>query len=267
MRIITKKVENKFRKTKPREVILSVLGDSKRYLTAKQVYDVAKGVYPGIGFSSVYRTLKLFKNQGIVEVINVRGMESRFQLKTKRHACSRIRLICMGCEQIGDLPERNDTFDKRIKGFKKILKDGYGFDASVFDIRIFGKYNQQDKEVIYMPFGDGTGPLGQGPMTGRRGGGRGRGTGRGMGRRVGTGINRGTMPVAPIDNTALAKEEEDLVNKVYNLLPKINCGACGYPTCMDCARAIVKGQVPYNACRVLKPEQQEKIKEVLQGRR
>ncbi len=118
-----------------------------------------------------------------------------------------------------------------------------------------------------MPFGDGTGPLGQGPMTGRRGGGRGRGMGRGMGRRGGIGINRGTMPVVPTSNTTLTKEEEDLASKVYGLLPKINCGACGYSTCMDCARAIVKGEVPYNACRVLRPEQQNKIKEVIERRR
>jgi hypothetical protein len=119
-----------------------------------------------------------------------------------------------------------------------------------------------------MPFGDGTGPLGQGPMTGRRGGGRGRGMGRGVGGGRGIGINRGTMPVAPTNtnNTVLTKEEEDLASKVYSLLPKINCGACGYPTCMDCVRAIVKGKVPYNACRVLKPEQQNKIKEIIERR-
>ena len=58
-----------------------------------------------------------------------------------------------------------------------------------------------------MPFGDGTGPFGQGPMTGRglgycggdgnpgrfqgRGGGMGRGFGRGFGRGLGRGFGRG----------------------------------------------------------------------------
>ncbi len=120
-----------------------------------------------------------------------------------------------------------------------------------------------------MPFGDGTGPLGKGPFTGRKGGGtgRGRGLGRGVGRTGGVG---GVSPIrgrATNSNpTILTKEQEELAQKIYQYLPKINCGACGYPTCTECARAIAKGEAPYNACRVLKPEQHEKIKEILERR-
>ena len=130
-----------------------------------------------------------------------------------------------------------------------------------------------------MPFGDGTGPLGQGPFTGRRGGGlgRGRGAGRGMGRGLGRGIGRGANGsgrVYPVNanRTAsaapapLTEEQSDIADKIYQYLPKINCGACGYPTCMDCARAIARGKAPYNACRILKPEQHEKIKKIIEGR-
>lgn len=49
------------------------------------------------------------------------------------------------------------------------------------------------KGVIIMPFKDGTGPQGQGPMTGRGLGpcGEGRGKGMGMGRHMGFGRGRG----------------------------------------------------------------------------
>lgn len=261
-----------FRKTRPREVVLSVLKESNEHLTAEQIYDLAKKIYPEIGFSSVYRTLKLFEDQGIVEAINIRGMKRCFQLKKQVYPSARIHLICTDCNKIMDLPDGNETFGRCIEKFKEVLREKYAFDTSVFDVRIFGRYDQKRKEMIDMPFGDGTGPLGQGPLTGRRGGGRGRGMGRGMGRGRGMGINRGVTPIpTPTNvnpaNAALTKEEEDLANKVYNLLPKINCGSCGYPTCYDCAKAIAKGEAPYNACRVLKPDQQEKIREILQERR
>ncbi len=121
-----------------------------------------------------------------------------------------------------------------------------------------------------MPFGDGTGPFGEGPFTGRRGGGRGRGRGfgRGFGRgRVGMGIG-GVFPVnaSAGSKESLTTEQEELAQEIYSVLPKINCGACGYPTCMECAKAIVSGKVPYNACRVLKPEDHNKIKEILERR-
>ena len=77
-----------------------------------------------------------------------------------------------------------------------------------------------------MPRGDGTGPMGQGPLTGRKMGqcgggqgmgmGQGRGLGRGMGRGAGQGMGRGVGPglgqgtrgaFAGQDNSSLSEEE------------------------------------------------------------
>ena len=128
-----------------------------------------------------------------------------------------------------------------------------------------------------MPFGDGTGPRGEGPFTGRRGGGmgRGRGLGRGMGRGFGRGLGRGMgygignrgvfTPDSAVRSTIenIDEKTQKLANEIYEVLPKINCRACGYPTCMDCALAIAQGKAPYNACRVLRADGHAKIKEIL----
>ncbi len=128
-----------------------------------------------------------------------------------------------------------------------------------------------------MPFGDGTGPRGEGPFTGRRGGGigrgrgLGRGLGRGFGRRVGRGVayGRSSKGVFVTDTTVRSSLEnidektKKLANEIYEVLPKINCKACGYPTCMDCALAIAQGKASYNACRVLKADGHAKIKNIL----
>ena len=60
-------------------------------------------------------------------------------------------------------------------------------------------------------------------------------------------------------------KEKDLVNRIYEILPKLNCRACGYNSCMDCAKAIANGEKRYDACRLLKPQQKEKIKEIIEG--
>ena len=160
-------MKNGFRKTRPREVVLSILKDRDEHLTAEEIYNIAKRIYPEIGFSSVYRTLKLFEEQGIAEAINIRGMKRYFQLKKQACPSARIHLICTDCNEIMDLPDGNETFDRCIEKFKEVLREKYAFDTSVFDVRIFGRYNQKRKEMRDMPGGDGTGPLGQGPMTGR----------------------------------------------------------------------------------------------------
>ncbi|MEA3313016.1 MAG: transcriptional repressor [Caldisericota bacterium] len=264
------KKERRFRSTQPREVVLSVLESSNDHLTAEQIFDTARKIYPGIGFASVYRILKLFEEQGIVETLNVGWGKRCFQLKRQMHP-ARIHLIHTDCNEIVDFSNQDKEFNKTIEKFKETLKEKYGFNTSVLDIKVFGKYDKQQKGGENMPLGDGTGPLGKGPMTGRRGGGAGRGRGRGAGRGRTGGIGRGISPVnPPVQNnigSPLNVENKEVVNAIYEILPKTDCGKCGYPTCQDCAHAIAMWEAPYDACKMLKPEQQERIKEISQKRR
>lgn len=43
---------------------------------------------------------------------------------------------------------------------------------------------------------------------------------------------------------------DPLVEKVFDLLPQLNCGACGYAGCEQAAVAIAKGDAPVSACVV-----------------
>ncbi len=80
--------------------------------------------------------------------------------------------------------------------FLRILKNAR---KKVAKALIKGKSIRIEGGDFFMPGGDQTGPLGQGPMTGRRGGnvpprpGMGRGAGRGIGR-GGAGLGRGRQP-------------------------------------------------------------------------
>ncbi len=39
------------------------------------------------------------------------------------------------------------------------------------------------------------------------------------------------------------------VEAIYELLPRANCGACGFPSCMALAEAIASGKVDAAACK------------------
>lgn len=46
-------------------------------------------------------------------------------------------------------------------------------------------------------------------------------------------------------------EEDPRIKEVENMLPKANCGNCGYPGCHELAEALVKGEVKKcSACKV-----------------
>jgi electron transport complex protein RnfB len=62
-----------------------------------------------------------------------------------------------------------------------------------------------------------------------------------------------------------AVEVDERVDKVREILPGVNCGACGYPGCDGLAEAIVKGEAPVNGCPVGKEKVANAIAEVMNG--
>ncbi|MCK4265873.1 MAG: hypothetical protein KAX31_01230 [Thermoplasmata archaeon] len=62
-------------------------------------------------------------------------------------------------------------------------------------------------------------------------------------------------------------EENPAVNEVYYLLPKVDCGRCGYPTCVDCARAVVSQDAPPDACAVLGMEIKSRIVQIIKNKK
>jgi len=140
------RVLERIRATKPREVVLSILEGERGHLTAKQIFDIAGKIYPGIGFASVYRALRLFEKENIVEVLTLEGRERCFQLK-KRRSPVKMHLICTNCNKIKDFSGRDKELKNCIKKFEEILKGKYNFEMSTLDIKIFGKCTECKKEV------------------------------------------------------------------------------------------------------------------------
>ncbi len=62
-----------------------------------------------------------------------------------------------------------------------------------------------------------------------------------------------------------AMVEDEKVQQIYELLPKRDCGACGYDSCYDCAIAIANGEVPPDACRVVGKRIAPKIERILRS--
>lgn len=53
------------------------------------------------------------------------------------------------------------------------------------------------------------------------------------------------------------------LEKIEELLPKLNCGACGYGGCSDCARALLEEEAEPTVCPVAPPEAHREIAELL----
>lgn len=63
----------------------------------------------------------------------------------------------------------------------------------------------------------------------------------------------------------LRVEQDPRLDKVIDLLPGYNCGACGYPGCQGMAEGILEGGAKLKQCTPAKPDQLTAIKEYLEN--
>jgi Fur family ferric uptake transcriptional regulator len=73
------------RMTEQRRVIARVLSDAEDHPDVEEVYTRASGVDPRISISTVYRTVKLFEDAGIIDKHEFRDGRSRYEPTSEAH--------------------------------------------------------------------------------------------------------------------------------------------------------------------------------------
>jgi Fe2+ or Zn2+ uptake regulation protein len=85
--------------TKQREVVLQVIRDNEKHLTANEVFAHAKQLLPSISFATVYNSLRFLKDAGHIGEIQFGNGASRFDAMTSRHD----HAICTNCGKLVDM--------------------------------------------------------------------------------------------------------------------------------------------------------------------
>ncbi|MBD9374049.1 transcriptional repressor [Rhizobium sp. ARZ01] len=78
-------VERGMRMTEQRRVIARVLENSADHPDVEELYRRSSDVDPGISISTVYRTVKLFEDAGIIERHDFRDGRSRYETVPEEH--------------------------------------------------------------------------------------------------------------------------------------------------------------------------------------
>ena len=54
------------------------------------------------------------------------------------------------------------------------------------------------------------------------------------------------------------------LEELIELLPKINCGTCGYGSCEGMANAIIENKENYKKCKILRKDALQKLEEYIE---
>src|SRR5204863_9376190 len=91
--------ERGLRVTSPRLVINRVLRERARHITAEETRDAVAPVLPGVSLPTVYATLELFEELGIVRRVHAAGGAVRYDPRTDAHH----HTACRRCGRVEDL--------------------------------------------------------------------------------------------------------------------------------------------------------------------
>lgn len=107
------------RHSKQREWILDLFLKNKNHLSVADVYALARGKYPNIGYSTVYRAMKVICESGLAERIDFGDGTGRFEYTD---ACERHdHLVCIDCDKLVEV----STLE--LKKAQEKIAEEYGF--------------------------------------------------------------------------------------------------------------------------------------------
>lgn len=73
------------RQTRQRQAIHDAIADAHHPVTPRDILDRAQGRVAGLGLATVYRTLKMLAEAGVVRAVEIPGESPRYELAGKAH--------------------------------------------------------------------------------------------------------------------------------------------------------------------------------------
>lgn len=88
--------EHNLKHTKQRDVILEAFLGSRGHVTSEELYQLVREQNPNIGYTTVYRTMKLLADAGVAQERHFDDGVTRYELEQEHHD----HLVCLRCGRI-----------------------------------------------------------------------------------------------------------------------------------------------------------------------
>ena len=128
-----------YRITVGREAVLDVLVNADEHLSAEDIYIKIHAVYPAIGLTTIYRTLEILGNMGLVFKFDFGDGRARYEItEGSTRSAHHHHLVCTECKRIIDYTDFIDDEIELLKKTEKGLAEKYHFTITSHVIQFFG---------------------------------------------------------------------------------------------------------------------------------
>lgn len=115
-----------YKVTPQRRIILQVLADSSRHLSAEEIAEQVKKIEAGISVATVYRNINLMVELGIVSKLDLHDGPARYELNQGHNH----HLVCLGC----GIAVKLDVCPMQDEIRKVIQENGFEVESHHFEI-------------------------------------------------------------------------------------------------------------------------------------
>lgn len=131
--------EKGYKYTPGRKSILDVLMKEEKPLSAEEIYFQVHAMCPSVGLTTIYRTMDLLCEMGIVAKIILDDNRARYELC---HQCSQVksqmRMICQNCQSIFYPGELEPDMQKLMDEYGKKMAGAQEFAVNHYVLHLFG---------------------------------------------------------------------------------------------------------------------------------
>jgi len=136
-----------YRITSGREAILDALSKSSQHLSAENIYMKVHHRFPSIGLTTIYRTLDVLVDLGLVFKFDFGDRRARYELaEGPKGIHHHHHLVCTNCKRIIDYTDFIDEEVELLNQTEKGLAKKYNFKITNHLIQFYGLCSECSKK-------------------------------------------------------------------------------------------------------------------------
>lgn len=127
--------------TIPRQAVADILISTPEHLSAEDIYFKLHTTYPGVGLTTVYRTLELLCEMGMARKLDFGDGRCRYEIAEGVEGAKKPHhhhLICTKCGKIIDYDDFISEERKLFKQLEETLSEKHGFSIYSHNVSFYG---------------------------------------------------------------------------------------------------------------------------------
>ncbi|NMF04989.1 Fur family transcriptional regulator [Clostridium beijerinckii] len=124
-----------------RSIVDTIIENEGQHLTAEEIYDSVKKSCPEIGLATVYRTILLLEELGVISRLDLNDGCSRYEIVHSNETHRHHHLICNICHKV--LEVQDDLLEDLESG----IENQYKFKILDHSVKFFGVCDECQKKL------------------------------------------------------------------------------------------------------------------------